>query len=152
MWKGRSSPYAAHMYKFSCISVYKRPDSVSHLEPKHVAVTKLIKLSAVCDWFNIYTRTYDLLRMAARNAASVYSTVSTFDKTQPSDSSLKHIFIVLILVPLAAASPEFSSSNIWAVLKKFLLEDIFALLGRYAALWVVSYQRFGTTSRSYLQG
>jgi hypothetical protein len=25
------------------------------LEPKHVAVTKLIKSSAVCNWFNTYT-------------------------------------------------------------------------------------------------
>jgi hypothetical protein len=53
------------MYKFSCINIYKRPDSGSHLEPKHVAVTKLIKLSAACDCFNKYAHTYDLLRMAA---------------------------------------------------------------------------------------
>jgi hypothetical protein len=43
------------VYNFSCISVYKRANNGHQLEPKHVAVTKLIRISAVCDWFNTYT-------------------------------------------------------------------------------------------------
>jgi len=65
MWKGRSPSYKVYVYKFSCINVYKMPDDGSHLDPKHVVVTILIKLSAACDWFNTYTRTYIFLRMAA---------------------------------------------------------------------------------------
>jgi len=32
------------VYNFSCIKVYRRPADGSLLEPKHVAVNKLIKL------------------------------------------------------------------------------------------------------------
>jgi len=36
-------------YDFSCINAHKRPDNGSQLEPKHVAVNKLIITGVVCD-------------------------------------------------------------------------------------------------------
>jgi len=34
--------------------VYRRPDDGSQLQPKHVAVKKLVKTSGECEWFNTY--------------------------------------------------------------------------------------------------
>ena len=39
---------------FSRINVYRRSDDGLQLQPKHVAVNKLIKTSDVLDWFNVY--------------------------------------------------------------------------------------------------
>jgi hypothetical protein len=36
------------LYNFPCISVYKRPDDGSQLEPKHITVNKLVKTGVVC--------------------------------------------------------------------------------------------------------
>jgi hypothetical protein len=63
------------MYKFSCISVYKRPDSGSHLEPKHVALTKLIKLRLI-SFTNInaqffYSLTICMLHYNPRHVSSI---------------------------------------------------------------------------------
>ena len=43
--QGRSHSYA--MYNVSCINAGKGPDDGSDLEPKHVAVNKLIKTGVV---------------------------------------------------------------------------------------------------------
>ena len=47
-------PPSFAVYNFSYAEVYKRPEDGSQLEPKHVAVNKLITRSAVCDRFIIY--------------------------------------------------------------------------------------------------
>jgi len=43
------------VHNLSCISIYKRPDDCSQLEPKHVAVNKLIKTGVACDRFGTCT-------------------------------------------------------------------------------------------------
>jgi hypothetical protein len=43
------------LYNFSRISIYKRPDDCTQLEPKHVAVNKLIKTGIACDRFGTCT-------------------------------------------------------------------------------------------------
>jgi hypothetical protein len=43
------------VYIFSCINISKTPDDGSLLEPKHVAVNKLIKTSYLYRWFETYT-------------------------------------------------------------------------------------------------
>ena len=50
------------IYNFSCIKVYERPEDGSHLEPKHVAVNKRIKL-VLCVTDLIHTHTCDLLTL-----------------------------------------------------------------------------------------
>jgi hypothetical protein len=41
-----------HYIILPVFSAYKRPDDGSSLQPKHVAVNKLINTDIVCDWFN----------------------------------------------------------------------------------------------------
>jgi len=45
--KGGSHSYA--VYNVPCINIGKGPDDGSQLEPKHVAMNKLIKTGVVCD-------------------------------------------------------------------------------------------------------
>jgi hypothetical protein len=45
----KGGPHSYAVYNFSCINVGKGPDDGSYLEPKHVAVNKLIKTGVACD-------------------------------------------------------------------------------------------------------
>jgi hypothetical protein len=59
LYNERGALHYTAVYNFSCVNVYKRPDAGSQLEPKHVAVNKLINTGVVCDLFD--TCTCDLL-------------------------------------------------------------------------------------------
>jgi hypothetical protein len=50
----REVSFLCSIISFSCISVYKRPDDGSQLEPKHVAMNKLTKTSVLCVADEIY--------------------------------------------------------------------------------------------------
>jgi hypothetical protein len=48
----QSEQAAVHLnavYNFSCIIIYKRPDDELQLEPKRVAMNKVINTGVVCD-------------------------------------------------------------------------------------------------------